>query len=77
MNTTTARLLPGATNVAIQDTKDNQTTIVYNAPPWGDKRQCIHKLPGTWKIKTISKHLVTLVNNDIIIKEDEPCTQPI
>lgn len=70
MNTTTARLLPGATNVVVSETTETQTTLTYNAPPWGDRKQCIHKLPGQWQIQSINKHLVTLFNHDIIIKED-------
>lgn len=72
MSTTkNVKLLSGATNVFLFESTDIETTITYNAPPWGPHKTCIHKLPGKWEIKYVNKHLVTLVNHNEIIQENE------
>jgi hypothetical protein len=71
MNTRTVKLLPGAENVQILDSSDQETTLTFNAPPWGQHKQCIHKIPGRWEIQHINRHLITLINHNEIIKENE------
>jgi hypothetical protein len=69
MKTQKIRLLAGAINVKVHEVKNDVTTIHFNCPIWKDKT-CIYRLPGVWEIKSINRNLVTLVNNDVIIKEN-------
>jgi len=71
MSTTkTIKLLAGAKDIKIQSTAKNETTIEFTCPAWKTKT-CIHKVPGIWEIQSINRNLVTLINHDLIIKEDD------
>lgn len=69
MTTKTILLLPGATDIKITTSNEQETVIHYTAPPWGKNKVCIYVLPCKWEIKTITKHMVTLINHDVIINK--------
>ncbi|MDO9152361.1 MAG: hypothetical protein Q7U47_01405 [Paludibacter sp.] len=67
MTKKTIKLITGAVNVVIAQSSDEETTITFNAPPWGLHKKCMHKLTGRWEIQHINRHLVTLINHNQII----------
>lgn len=72
MTRKTVKLLTGAVNIKVHEVNDIETTLTFNADPWGPHKMCIYIVPGQWEIESINKHLVTLVNHDTVIPDLKP-----
>ena len=64
-------LLKDATNIRLDtsETDKDNTTIFYDSE-CSKATVCIHKIFGSWKIKSIEGNKVTLEKNEITISKD-------